>query len=105
MKKWILIFAVLTITSILIIKLNDASTNGYHLKTFKVGNGWGYTILKKNKVIIKQDIIPGIPLKKPFATEKDAEIVGELMIEKLENKKIPSIAYKELQINGVILGH
>ncbi|MDO9276847.1 MAG: DUF4907 domain-containing protein [Lutibacter sp.] len=103
MKKWIIIFTVLAITSILIIKLSDASTNRYHLKTFKVNNGWGYTIFIKDKVFIKQDIIPGIPVKKPFSAEKDAETVGELMIEKLENKKIPSISYKELQINGVIL--
>lgn len=108
MKKRTIIFTVLIITSliitsILIVKLSSASVRSYSLKTDKVTDGWGYTIFIKNKVFIKQDIIPGIPVKKPFATEKDAEIVGELMIEKLENKKIPSISYKELQINGVNL--
>ena len=103
MKTKIIILTVLIIASIFIFKLSNASTQSYHLKTFKVNNGWGYTILKNDKVIIKQDIIPGIPVKKPFTTEKDAEIVGELMVEKLKNKKIPSISYKELQINGVIL--
>lgn len=103
MKKWIIIFTVLIITSILVVKLGITSTNDYKLETFKVDRGWGYTIFVKNKVFIKQDIIPGIPDKKTFATQKDAVIVGELMIEKLKNKKIPSISYKELQINGVIL--
>lgn len=103
MKKRTIIFTVLIITSILIVKLSNTSTRSYNLKTDKVTNGWGYTIFIKNKVFIKQDIIPGIPVKKPFATEKDAIIVGKLMIEKLTNKKIPSISYKELQINGVIL--
>ncbi|PKP13463.1 MAG: hypothetical protein CVU08_05105 [Bacteroidetes bacterium HGW-Bacteroidetes-3] len=105
MKQKIIIFTVLIITSALIVKLSHISTNGYgyDLETYKAGNGWGYTIFVKNKVFIKQDIIPGIPAKKPFATEKDAVIVGELMIEKLKSKKIPSISYKELQINGVIL--
>ena len=103
MRKKIIILAVLIIASIFIVKLSNVSANEYDLETFKVESGWGYNILKKNKVIIKQDIIPGIPVKKPFTTEKDAEIVGELMIEKLKNKKIPSISYKELQINGVIL--
>lgn len=103
MKKWIIIFTVLIITSILVVKLGSTSTNDYKLETFKVDSGWGYTIFVKNKAFIKQDIIPGIPAKKPFATKKDAVIVGELMIEKLKSKKIPSISYKELQINGVIL--
>lgn len=103
MKDRIIIFAFLIIASIVITKVSNILTNGYDIKTYKVENGWGYKIHKKNKVIIKQDIIPGIAVKKPFATEKDALIVGELMIEKLKNKKIPSISYKELQINGVIL--
>lgn len=103
MKDRIIIFAFLIIASIFITKVSNNLPDGYDIKTYKVENGWGYKIYKKNKVIIKQDIIPGMPVKKPFTTEKDAIIVGELMIEKLKNKKIPSISYKELQINGVIL--
>ncbi len=103
MKKWIAIFFVLIITSILVVKLGSTSTSGYKLEAFKVDNGWGYTILKKEKVIIRQDIIPGIQVKKPFATKKDAKIVGELMIEKLKNKEIPTITYKELQTKGIVL--
>lgn len=103
MRKKVIIFAVLIIASIFIVKLSNISANEYDLETYKVENGWGYNIFKKNKVIIKQDIVPGLPVKKPFATEKDAIIVGKLMVEKLKNKKIPSISYKELQINGVIL--
>lgn len=103
MRKNIIIFTVLIIASIFIVMLSNISSNDYDLETHKVENGWGYNILKKNRVIIKQDIIPGLPVKKPFASEKDAIIVGELMIEKLKNKKIPSISYRELQINGVIL--
>ena len=103
MRKNIIIFIVLIIASIFIVMLSNISANEYDLETYKVENGWGYNIFKKNKMIIKQDIIPGIPVKKPFATEKDAIIIGELMVEKLKNKKIPSISFKELQINGVIL--
>lgn len=103
MRKKIIIFAVLIVASILFIKLSNILSNEYDLETYKVEKGWGYNILKDNKVIIKQDLIPGIPVKKPFATENDAVIVGKLMIEKLKNKKRPSISHKELQINDVIL--
>lgn len=103
MKKRTIIFTVLIIASIFIVKLSNISSNEFDLEIHKVENGWGYNIFKKNKVIIKQDIIPGLPVKKPFATEKDAIVVGKLMVEKLKNKKKPSISYKELQINGVIL--
>lgn len=103
MKKRTIIFTLLIIASIFIVKLSNISSNEFDLETHKVENGWGYNIFKKNKVIIKQDIIPGLPVKKPFATEKDAIVVGKLMVEKLKNKKKPSISFKELQINGVIL--
>jgi hypothetical protein len=101
MKKRKIFLIILVITSLFYIKLSNNSTKSYHLKTYRINNGWGYVIVKKNKVLIKQEIIPAISIKKPFANKKDAEIVGELMISKLKSKKIPSITYNELQTKKI----
>ncbi|MCF6181711.1 DUF4907 domain-containing protein [Lutibacter sp.] len=102
MKKKKIFLVILFIISLLFIGLNNGSTKSYHLKSYQLDNGWGYMILKKNKVIIKQEIIPAISIKKPFANKRDAEIVGELMIDKLKSKQIPSITYNELQTKKII---
>jgi hypothetical protein len=101
MKKKKIFLVVLFIIPLLFIELNNSPTKSYYLKTYPLNNGWGYIILKKNKVIIKQEIIPAISIKKPFANKRDAEIVGELMIDKLKSKQIPSITYNELQTKKI----
>jgi hypothetical protein len=69
----------------------------YTVEVFKVKNGWGYSIFEKKKLIIKQDFIPSINYKTPFKTKNDAETIGLLVIEKLNQHKIPSITQQELQ--------
>ncbi|NLP58541.1 DUF4907 domain-containing protein [Lutibacter sp. B1] len=103
MKQQTLFFIILIVTSTSIFKLYNNTNHNYSLKTFKVNNGWGYSIYKKEKLIIKQEIIPSIQSKRSFTTEKEAVVIAKLMIEKLKNNKIPSISYKELQLNGINL--
>lgn len=71
-------------------------SNHYNIETYSVGNGFGYKISLKNKVIIKQDYIPAIQLKKPFCSEEEAKIVANLVCEKLNNKENPKITKQSL---------
>jgi len=69
----------------------------YQLETFQVTqSGWGYKIYRQNRSFIVQYNIPAIPDKLNFKSEKDAERTGNLMIEKLRAKKIPSVLMSEL---------
>ncbi|PWK03157.1 uncharacterized protein DUF4907 [Flavobacterium araucananum] len=68
------------------------------LKTgsFKTAFGWGYTVAYKEKVIIKQSIIPAISDTKSFTSEKDALKVGNLVVTKLKQNISPTVTKNDL---------
>jgi hypothetical protein len=69
----------------------------FTIETFKTETGgWGYNIVSGNKVFIKQDVIPAVQLAIPFRSEKEARRIAELVVKKLNSKKIPSITVEEL---------
>ncbi|PKB16157.1 uncharacterized protein DUF4907 [Flavobacterium sp. 5] len=66
------------------------------IQTMQVPNGWGYQITNHDKIIIKQTIIPVISNSKGFKTEKEALIVGQLVLKKLNSNNSPTITKNEL---------
>ena len=65
--------------------------------TFNDTLGYGYELLKGNKVFIKQHTIPAIQGNKGFINKDDAEKVAELALEKIKKEDgFPSITKKEL---------
>jgi hypothetical protein len=65
-------------------------------ETFQTKSGWGYSIAYKNKVIIKQSIIPVISDTKSFSTESDALKVADLVVKKLKQNISPTVTKNEL---------
>jgi hypothetical protein len=69
----------------------------FSTETFKTGKGgFGYLIKLNDKVIIKQENIPAISTKISFKTEKDALKTAGLVVQKIRNKKVPSVTPWEL---------
>lgn len=68
----------------------------FEVKSFKVNAGWGYTIEIKNKIIIKQTVIPTISNKRSFKTEADALKVGNLVLDRIKQNLSPTVAKKDL---------
>jgi len=64
--------------------------------SFKTNSGWGYTITYKEKVLIKQSIIPVINDTKSFETESDALKVADLVKQKLKQNLSPTVTKNEL---------
>jgi hypothetical protein len=64
--------------------------------SFKTNSGWGYSIAYKEKVLIKQSIIPVISDTKSFETESDALKVAELVKQKLKQNLSPTVTKNEL---------
>jgi len=61
------------------------------------GNTYGYEILVKNKLLIHQPNIPGMPGKKGFQRKADAEKVAKLVIKKIQKGMMPpTVEKKEL---------
>ena len=63
---------------------------------FKTNSGWGYTISYKEKILIKQSIIPVISENKSFKTEDDALKVADLVKQKLKENLSPTVTKKDL---------
>jgi hypothetical protein len=84
----------LVILALVILLLSDSK---FHQRTYPSGNGWGYEIVYKKKVTIHQEFIPCITGNTPFASKNDAEKTAKLVIQKLEEGKIPSITMQDLE--------
>lgn len=97
-KNWVYVLLGFAILFFICRKVINQNEN-IHLKTFKTTNGWGYDILKDDKVYIHQEIIPAIEGFKSFTTEAEAEKVGKLVIQKIKNKEgggLPQVTREEI---------
>lgn len=65
-------------------------------KSIKTASGWGYTISYRDKILIKQSIIPVISETKSFSSEDDALKVAELVVKKLNQNRSPSVTKNDL---------
>jgi formate/nitrite transporter FocA (FNT family) len=63
--------------------------------------GWGYNIVADGKVHIKQEYMPAVPGKRGFKSAADAMLVGNLVIEKITENKMPTITLHELDSMGL----
>lgn len=67
-------------------------------KIVKLSNGWGYNILENNKVFISQTTIPAAKGYQVFKTEKDAQVIANLVVQKMlvDKKGMPNITLEDL---------
>jgi hypothetical protein len=73
-----------------------------NVEAFQSPKGWGYKIKVGSKVFIKQQYIPAIQGYKVFTSKEKALLVGEKVMEKIKNKKLPSITVEELKKMGIL---
>lgn len=71
-------------------------TESLKVQSLKTNSGWGYTISKDDKIIIKQTAIPVISDNKSFKTEEEALSVGNLVLQKLKDDLSPTVTKKDL---------
>ncbi|MEH6408425.1 MAG: DUF4907 domain-containing protein [Leeuwenhoekiella sp.] len=79
------------------------SKNGLDTHVFKTQTGYGYDITDHGKTIIKQRYIPALNEQIAFCNPKDAEKIGDRVVEKILLKVNPAISMKELQDAGISL--
>jgi uncharacterized lipoprotein YehR (DUF1307 family) len=73
-----------------------AKKEKFQIENIKTKTGWGYTIAYKNKILIKQTIIPVVNNTKSFATKDDARKVAALVVCKLNQNRSPSVTKNDL---------
>ncbi|WP_278019540.1 DUF4907 domain-containing protein [Flavobacterium ginsengisoli] len=88
-QKCLIVFAILLFIAC-------AKKESLRTASFKTSSGWGYTIAYKEKVLIKQSVIPVISDTKSFKTEDDALKVADLVKQKLKQNLSPTVTKNEL---------
>jgi hypothetical protein len=68
----------------------------FKTESFRTTSGYGYSIILKNKIIIRQSIIPVINDTKSFSTEGDALKVADLVVKKLNQNISPTVTKNDL---------
>ncbi len=100
---FIIVISVFTITHF--ISQQDESVkqsnNDITLHVSKQENYWIYEIKRNDKLFIRQEYIPAVSGQQRFKTKNEAESIGEIVLEKLSNKKNPSITIDDLKTNDI----
>ena len=75
------------------------SSKVYSLKVKKNGKTgyWLYEIYRLDKLMIKQEFVPSLSLKMPFASEQEAKIIGELVLSRLNKNLPPTLTLSEVE--------
>jgi hypothetical protein len=93
------ILIVVAFTSLLIIAgiiINSARNNHLRVEVTTSGNGWGYDVVHKKKIIIHQPFMPGVSGQVAFKDKSSARKTGLLVVRKLKNRQLPTITQFEL---------
>ncbi len=88
----IILLLILVAAGLAISKRNQT----FKVNVFESSNGWGYDILRKNKIIIHQPFMPAVQGEIAFRNKSAARKTGRLVVKKLENKQLPTINKEEL---------
>ena len=85
-----------------ILLIQCQSKSPYEVEVLNFGEAsYGYQINLHGKLFIKQEYMPAVACKKYFKTEKQAESIANLMIDKMERKESPTIQLSELIHLGI----
>lgn len=77
-----------------------------HSEIIIVEQGYGYHILIGEKLLVKQEFIPGVNGKVAFQTPDDAKKVADLVKNKLINRINPEVSLEEISnLNIITLKH
>ncbi|WP_289664984.1 DUF4907 domain-containing protein [Flavobacterium panacagri] len=93
---WALIQKCFLFSAFFIFLISCTKKEALTAASFKTESGWGYTISYKEKILIKQTVIPVVSDNKSFASENDALKVADLVKQKLKQNLSPAVTKKDL---------
>lgn len=77
-------------------RFHNKRDHHYTVDVINIEKGWGYNILRDNKLIIHQPYIPAKNGQFVFRNKYDAKKTGQLVVKKLQNSQSPRIRIDEL---------
>lgn len=101
MKFYKFIIQVLLIIAVVSLLFYWLVPSDVYVEVHEVGNGYGYSVVKKNKTLIKQDFIPAIQEQKTFCSFEEAHAIGELIKNRIEKNESPRVTIDDLTKNKI----
>ncbi|REG87417.1 DUF4907 domain-containing protein [Winogradskyella sediminis] len=80
---------------------NSVNESPFALHITKQDSTWIYEVYNKESLFIRQVYIPAVKGKQGFKTKEDAEKIGNLVIRKLSENKMPVISMTDLYTNAI----
>lgn len=75
----------------------EAHSNiSYSIEVLQDEGNWLYEIYRDSNLYIRQEYVPAVHGKQRFVSEKDAKLVAQLVVEKLNNQQLPLVTKEEL---------
>jgi len=94
---YVTVIAITLISVAAYFTMKNSNEEVYKVQTIKLEKGFGYEVSINNKLFIHQEYIPSISGNKNFKTEKEALEIGNLVVAKLKQGKMPSISTEEIK--------
>ncbi|MGO4919697.1 DUF4907 domain-containing protein [Maribacter spongiicola] len=79
-------------------------TQSFHSQVVNLNDGYGYQIMRGEKIVILQEFIPGFTGKQKFVNEAQALKIADLVIAKIEAGKSPVLKLSDLTDNKISTG-
>jgi len=95
-KSYLTVFAFLLVIILTSVMLTIRGQS-FNVELFRSGQGWGYDIMKNNKIYIHQPYIPVIEGEIPFSNRQSAKKTARLVVKKLKERNSPTITKEELK--------
>jgi hypothetical protein len=90
------LYGTIAVLLLLACSCNTKKTNALQSTVYRTGTGFGYSISVKEKLLIKQDFIPGIQGNTAFCDSLDAVKVSNCVLEKIKQKQMPVVTEDDL---------
>lgn len=72
------------------------------LELVNQNDSWGYQIYIDDKLYIKQDMVPAVQGNVAFKNKAEANMVGNLVADKLRAHELPKVELRELRLLGIV---
>lgn len=74
-----------------------AGQTSWTYRVIEVDGGYGYEILRDQKVMIHQDCMPSVSGRQPFESKKRADQVAQVVLSKLKKGEGPTVSMEEIK--------
>ena len=101
LKVGLIVASINAICLFAVIFFNQKAENMYSLELIQKDDSWCYQIFQNDQLFIRQEYIPAVSGNQSFKSYFDAKKIGELVVQKLNENKFPSVTLEELRLNNV----